>query len=324
MELIKYKKHEILPHIRHDLRNLPDGKAFGNESIDSARTKENYSLIDRGSTVKEVNQFRKEFESKLFKFKRRDLVHAIELCVQCPADCPAEQHEAFFQTTFDWYCDNYLPAGKDCVYLCEIHKDEHKFVDTSHGKIDISKDHMHIAFVPAIPAGKKHPDYKYRLNADALTRKSVLKNMHSSLQNTLDKKGIQATVYQKKSGKEKTIPLSVPQLKEITEKTGIVIDKTLTVEKLAEILSNNVELTRTLSDTVSQNQALKEQLAIAQESLQAKAVELQETQEKLNTLEASQKEVSADAWGVDSGWGTSSDWGARPGISHDIEKEINL
>ena len=89
-------------------------------------------------------------------------------------------------------------------------------------------------------------------------------------------------------------------------------------------MSNNVELTRTLSDTVSQNQALKEQLAIAQESLQAKAVELQETQEKLNTLEASQKEVSADAWGVASGWGTSSDWGARPGISHDLEKEINL
>lgn len=324
MELIKYQKHEILPHIRHDLRSMPGGRPFGNASIDSARTKDNYSLIDRGSTVKEINQYRKDFESNIFKYNRKNLVHAIELCVQCPADCPAEQHEAFFQTTFDWYCENYLPAGKDCVYLCEIHKDEHKYIQTSQGKVDISKEHMHIAFVPAIPAGKKHPGYKYRLNADALTRKSVLKGMHSSLQNTLDKKGIQATVYQKKSGKEKAIPLSVNQLKELTEKTGIVIDKTLTVEKLAEILSNNIELARIFSDTVSQNQLLKEQLATAQETLQTKSVELQEAQEKINTFESSKKEVSADAWGMDSGWGTSSDWGARPDTPHAIEKEINL
>lgn len=34
MELIKYGKTEILAHIKHDLRQLPEGKSYGNESVD--------------------------------------------------------------------------------------------------------------------------------------------------------------------------------------------------------------------------------------------------------------------------------------------------
>lgn len=66
--------------------------------------------------------------------------------------------------------------------------------------------------------------------------------MHPSMQATLDKAGIKATVYQKKSGDGKAVPLTVKQLKEITNKTGVVIDHTLTVDELANILSKNVEL----------------------------------------------------------------------------------
>ena len=79
--------------------------------------------------------------------------------------------------------------------------------------------------------------------------------MHPSLQAELDSKGIQATVYKKKSGDAKTVPLSVKQLKEITEKTGVVIDHSLTVEELGAILSKNVELSQkvdVLTTTVSE------------------------------------------------------------------------
>lgn len=255
MELTKYGGTEILAHIKHDLRQLPEGKSYGNESVDPTLSSENKSLIDRGKTAAEVNKYRKDFESKIFKYNRKNLVHAVELVIQCPSDCPPEQHEAFFQTAFDWYCNNYLPAGKDCVLVAEIHKDEHKWVETPEGLKDISKEHLHIAFVPAFPAGEKHPDYEYRLNADALTKRAVLQKMHPSLQAELDAKGIQATIYKKKSGDGKTVPLSVKQLKEITEKTGVVIGHTLTVEELGAILSKNVELSQkvdVLTSTVTE------------------------------------------------------------------------
>lgn len=256
MELTKYGGTEILAHIKHDLRQLPEGKSYGNESVDITISKEvNYSLIDRGSTAAEVNKYRKDFESEIFKYNRKNLVHAVELVIQCPSDCPPEQHEAFFRTAFDWYCNNYLPAGERCVFVAEVHKDEHKWVETPEGLKDISKEHLHIAYVPAVPAGEKHPDFEYRLNADALTKRAVLQKMHPSLQAELDSKGIQATVYKKKSGDAKTVPLSVKQLKEITEKTGVVIDHSLTVEELGAILSKNVELSQkvdVLTTTVSE------------------------------------------------------------------------
>lgn len=242
MELTKYGGTEILAHIKHDLRQLPKGKSYGNESVDTELSGKNYSLIDRGKTAKEVNQYRKDFESKIFKYNRKSLVHAVELVIQCPSDCPPEQHEAFFQTAFDWYCDKYLPAGKECVFVAEVHKDEHKWVETEKGLKDISKEHLHIVYVPAIPAGEKHPDYEYRLNADALTKRAILRDMHPSLQATLNEAGINATVYHKKSGDGKTIPLSVKQLKEITNKTGITIKKSLTIDELADILKVNQDI----------------------------------------------------------------------------------
>ena len=98
-------------------------------------------------------------------------------------------------------------------------------------------------YVPAVPAGEKHPDYEYRLNADQLTKRAVLRDMHPSLQKELEEKGIQGTVYSKKSSDGKTIGLSVKQLKEITDKYGITIDHSLTVDELAQIMEKNVELT---------------------------------------------------------------------------------
>ena len=260
MELTKFSTGgEILAHIKHDVRQIPEGKSYGNESVDSELSKTNYSLIDRGKTAAEINQYRKDFEKECFKYNRKNLVHSVELVIQCPSDCPQEQHEQFFQTAFDWYCDKYLPAGKDCVFVAEVHRDEHKFITTyENGKEiqkDISKEHLHIMYVPAVPAGEKHPDYKYRLNADQLTKRAVLRDMHPSLQKELKDKGIQGTVYSKKSSDGKTIGLSVKQLKEITEKYGITIDHSITVDELAQIMGKNVELTEkvdVLSSTVKE------------------------------------------------------------------------
>lgn len=283
MELIKYGGTEILAHIKHDLRQLPSGKSYGNESVEQELSHKNYSLIDRGKTAKEVNQYRKDFESKIFKYNRKNLVHAVELVIQCPSDCPPEQHEAFFQTTFDWYCDKYLPAGKDCVFVAEVHKDEHKLVETECGLKDISKEHLHIAYVPAVPAGKKHPGFEYRLNADALTKKAILRDMHPSLQSTLDEAGIKATVYQKKSSDGKAVPLTVKQLKEITNKTGVVIDHTLTVDELAAILSRNVELSQKVDALTAANIEQKHSLLNLNNTIAEKDHQINNLQSELKT-----------------------------------------
>lgn len=283
MELTKYGGTEILAHIKHDLRQLPQGKSYGNESVDTKLSDKNYSLIDRGKTAKEVNQYRKDFENKIFKYNRKNLVHAVELVIQCPSDCPPEQHETFFQTAFDWYCNNYLPAGKECVFVAEIHKDEHKWVETENGLKDISKEHLHIAYVPAVPAGEKHPDFEYRLNADALTKRAILRDMHPSLQATLDKAGIKATVYQKKSGDGKAVPLTVKQLKEITNKTGVVIDHTLTVDELAGILSRNVELSQKVDVLTTANTEQKHSLLHLNNKIAEKEHQISNLQSELKT-----------------------------------------
>ena len=291
MELIKYGKTEILAHIKHDLRQLPEGKSYGNESVDLNLSHQNYSLIDRGKTAKEVNQYRKDFESKIFKYNRKNLVHAVELVIQCPNDCPPEQHEAFFQTAFDWYCNNYLPAGKDCVFVAEVHKDEHKWIETPEGLKDISKEHLHLAYVPAIPAGEKHPNFEYRLNADVLTKKAILREMHPSLQTALDEAGIKATVFQKKSGDGKAVTLTVKQLKEITNKTGVVIDHTLTVDELANILSKNVELSKKVDVLTESNVTQKQNLL----HLQTKVTEREQLIHNLQSeLKAKTNTVTVD------------------------------
>lgn len=291
MELIKYGKTEILAHIKHDLRQLPEGKSYGNESVDLNLSNQNYSLLDRGKTAKEVNQYRKDFESKIFKYNRKNLVHAVELVIQCPNDCPPEQHEAFFQTAFDWYCNNYLPAGKDCVFVAEIHRDEHKWVETPEGLKDISKEHLHLAYVPAIPAGEKHPNFEYRLNADVLTKKAILREMHPSLQTALDEAGIKATVFQKKSGDGKAVTLTVKQLKEITNKTGVVIDHTLTVDELANILSKNVELSKKVDVLTESNVTQKQNLL----HLQTKVTEREQLIHNLQSeLKAKTNTVTVD------------------------------
>lgn len=320
MELTKFSTGgEILAHIKHDVRQIPEGKSYGNESVDRELSKTNYSLIDRGKTATEINQYRKDFEKECFKYNRKNLVHSVELVIQCPSDCPQEQHEQFFQTAFDWYCDRYLPAGKDCVFVAEVHRDEHKFITAyENGKElqkDISKEHLHIMYVPAVPAGEKHPEYKYRLNADQLTKRAVLRDMHPSLQKELKEKGIQGTVYSKKSSDGKTIGLSVKQLKEITEKYGITIDHSITVDELAQIIGKNAELTEkvdALSSSVTEkNKNISEltktlsfrdhQLEALRNDLQTKSTDLSSDKEvaelksKLQEKEVENAKIKATA-----------------------------
>lgn len=288
MELKKYQAPKVTYQIKHNLRCLPEGKNYGNESIISDLTPNNYSLIDRGKSAEDVMKYRRDFEKKVFRYNRKNIVRAVELIIQRPADCPPEQRKAFFQASFEWYCDNFLPAQKDCVLTAEVHRDEHHYTPT--GEM-ISKEHLHILYVPAVE-DKKHDGYQYRLCADELTRKATLKKMHPSLQKELDDRGIHATVYKKKATAGKSIPLSTSQLKEITRLTGVTIDCSMTVDELSRIISENIQL-RSVETTCKQ---LEKQLRQAEQEI-----------ENLKTKNA--KITQDKDWGFSSGWGSSSSWG---------------
>ena len=259
-EITKFGASEVAFHIKHDLREIPEGKDYGNESIIPEKSKDNYSLLDRCQTAAEANKYRKQIEKECFSYNRKNLVHAVEVVVQCPADCPPEQKEAFFRESYNYICST-LPMGERCVFVAEVHVDEKHYSPT--GEM-ISKDHLHVMYVPGVP-DTKHDGFDYKLCADELTKRAKLREFHPGLQSHLDSHGIKATVYSKKEGDGKTIGLSVKQLKEITEKTGLKIDKSITVDQLAEILKVNRDIT------------------IYDKRLQA---QLQEREEKIATLSA--------------------------------------
>ena len=165
-ELTKFGASEVAYHIRHDLRDLPAGKAYGNEAVDSSLSRGNYSLLKgRCQTAVEANKYRKKIEEEVFKYNRKNLVHAVEIVVQCPSNCPADQKEAFFQETYKYICST-LPMGERSVFVAQVHVDERHYSPT--GKM-ISKDHLHVMYVPAIK-DTKHEGYEYRLCADQLTK----------------------------------------------------------------------------------------------------------------------------------------------------------
>ena len=294
-EMTKFKSADTAPHIRHDLRELPPGKSYGNESVDPSLSGKNYSLIKgRCQNFREANAYRKDLEKEIFRYKRKDLVHAVEIVVQCPADCPETQKEVFFQETYNYICST-LPMGDRCVFVAQVHVDEKHYSPT--GEM-ISKDHLHVMYVPAVK-DSKHDGYEYKLCADELTKKARLKEFHPGLQEHLDKAGIDATVYRKKKGDGKAVSLSVDQLKELTEKTGITIDHSFTVDELSSIIRSNIHKDRQLIELKTELDETKEKLSLSQSREQ-------ELESKLRSYEASR---TTSTWGHEPGWGTSSGWG---------------
>lgn len=334
-ELTKFGSSEVFAHIRHDMREIPAKKSYGNEDIDPSLTQRNYSLLEgRCRNAKEANAYRKELEKELYKYNRKNLVHAVEICVQCPSDCPTEQKESFFRETYHYICST-LPMGERCVFVAQVHVDERHYSPT--GKM-ISKDHLHVMYVPAVK-DTKHTGFEYRLCADQLTKKARLKAFHPGLQKHLEATGIHATVYRKKSGDGKAVSLSVDQLKELTKKTGITLDHSLTVDELAEVINSNIlhekhvkffrtELAKKQSviedlSADRQTEQLRQRIAELEKDLAQARTHEKDLEAKIERLEEKEKTTTAvtrHAWGHDAGWGNTPGWGTRT-PSNDIIKE---
>lgn len=218
--------NDTINFIRHNMRELPIGKTYGNTSVNTELSKNNYRLIDRGKTAAEINEYRKNIENKLYRYKRKNPVKSVEIVIQKPEDCIDEK--LFFKECLN-YVVSTLPMGEKSVFMAEVHKDEHKIVNG----VDISKPHLHIMFIPTMK-DEKHSEFEYKLSSKDITGRNYFRNFHPELQRWLDEKGVKGTVLNKnKSGK--SFKLTVAQLKEFTDSTGVVIDGSKTLDELAEL-----------------------------------------------------------------------------------------
>lgn len=258
--------------IRHNIREFPDGHCYTNEHVDLSKSQDNYSLIRRGSTAKEIDEYRKEIESECFRYNRKNLIHANEVVCTLPADCPPEQERQFFEETYNYICST-LPMGERCIFLAEVHADEGTILKDGKTVVQGAK-HMHVMYVPAVP-DRKHDDYDYKLCSDELTKRSVLKQWHPNYQAWLDDAGVHATVA---SGITSGSGISVKAMKEITQQTGLSLD---------------------------QIKGLQHDLDVAHDEIQKLQHDLDAAHEQIRSLEATLK---SPTWGEHS-WGQSLSWG---------------
>lgn len=215
------KKHgsDTLFFIRHNMRELPPDKVPKNIEIDKNRINDNYSIIKRGNTADEINKYRHEISAEIFKYKRKNLVQSVEICITLPQDCPAEQEKDFFKESVN-YVASTLPMGEKCIFLAEIHADE-GHVQKDGITVVQGEKHLHIMYVPAVK-DSKHEGYEYKLSAHELTSLTKLKQFHPRFQKWLDDAGIKATVNSGITGGKN---ISVDVMKAITKETGLTLDQ---------------------------------------------------------------------------------------------------
>ena len=271
----------IVGVIKHSIREFDDGICRTNEDIDLERTKENYSLIRRGETAKEIENYRKEIENEIFHYKRKNIVHANEVVCTMPKDCPPEQEQAFMEESFKYICST-LPMGERCVFLAEVHKDEK----------ECGQPHLHVMYVPAVK-DPKHEDYEYKLCSDELTKRAVLKQWHPNYQRWLDDAGVHATVA---NGATEGRGISVKALKEITQETGLTLSEIKELDKENKILKEHVQHQDVKIDLLHTEIQTKDSLIIQAESKDISVEnEISELKEKLSEKEHHYQQLKSKA-----------------------------
>lgn len=232
MHMARIEKYStgIVGVIKHNIREFKDGICPTNMEVDPEKIGENYSIIRRGETAKDIEKYRKKIEGECFHYNRKNIVRCNEVVCTLPANCPPEQERAFFEESYKYICST-LPMGEKCVFLAEVHCDEGRVLKDG-VTVAQGQKHLHVMYVPAVP-DTKHEGYDFRLCSDELTKRAVLKQWHPNYQKWLDDAGVQATVA---SGVTSGKGISVKSLKEISKETGLSLEQIKFLEKENEKL----------------------------------------------------------------------------------------
>lgn len=284
----------IVGVIKHNIREFKDGICPTNTEVDPEKISENYSIIRRGETAKEIEKYRKEIESECFHYNRKNIVRCNEVICTLPTDCPPEQERAFFEESYKYICST-IPMGERAVFLAEVHCDEGQVLKDGE-TVAQGQKHLHVMYVPAVE-DKKHDDYDYKLCSDELTKRAVLKQWHPNYQKWLDDAGVQATVA---SGVTSGKGISVKSMKEISKETGLNLDQIKSLERENKKLNSKL-MEKEQELAVSQQTISKKDFIISdlkdyardcdseietlQTKLETKEIELQKEKSRENTAE---------------------------------------
>lgn len=262
-------------------------------------TRDNY-FEHRAEIQKLEYQHYKDRKSELYCYNRKDVNTMVNVVVTLPKELTSENDiDLFFDKTVSFISERY---GSENLISAVRHADEK----------EIGREHIHVSFIPAceidhekLIAKKNHvkamEDYKEKISANDVITKRDIQTVHRDFQKYIDDAGLKCKVVTKLEGSGKSINLSVEQLKEITNKTGITIDKPITIDDFVEMVTRN----REIEIVDSKLKAKVEELEKENSALREKVQSLEKQLEHQHTWQRSQEPPSS--WGHDrnNGWGAS-------------------
>jgi len=252
--------------LRHNNRLIVHDK---NTDIDPERTKQNYSLTPyisipksdyykkRGDIRKQEYDHYQQRKKELYCYNRSDVKTMAGCIVTLPKEISAAAEQAdFFKSVTDFLSERY---GSPNVVSVTIHYDEGRLVTqklSGGNTVEtflVGQPHLHFNWIPACRidhaalSAKSHhctgmDHYNEKISANDVINKKDLQTLHKDLQKYLKDHGVSGQVLLKKVGEGKSLNLTVSQLKELSDRTGSVIDQSLSIEKLADILNENRDL----------------------------------------------------------------------------------
>src|SRR5699024_1965765 len=164
---MKFTRGSIGSLTRHYERYKKDGEyiRFGNQDIDTERTRLNYNLAEEKNQL----EFIKKRTSEVRCLNRKDVNVMTSWVVTLPEKIKTdEEQKLFFKETYKFLENKY---GKENIVSSYVHLDE-------------TTPHMHFAFIPVV-RDKKRGDLK--VSAKECITRYDLKKFHPELENHMEK-----------------------------------------------------------------------------------------------------------------------------------------
>lgn len=151
----------------HMLSHYDRTKDNLNDNIDQTKTHLNYNLAAELQPLRQT-EFIHQRLAEVRVQKRKDVNVLCDWVVTVPKDLPIEEHQNFFQGTYDFLKYRY---GSENVISAYVHMDE-------------KTPHIHFAFMPIIPDKKRGG---FKLSAKETITRTDLRTFHDSLSLSLRK-----------------------------------------------------------------------------------------------------------------------------------------
>lgn len=171
--LTKYTKSQLghlLKHIERAKDNKGNYIKFSNQSIDLAKTVQNYELHHRGDGLSNYD-FIVGFAEKNNALKRKDVNFLCSWVVTLPESLkgsPTEEQRKFFEESYKFIGSRY---GKQNIVFATVHNDE-------------TTPHIHMGFVPVVYDKTKG---KTKVSAKEVVTRQDLQTFHKDLDQHMKK-----------------------------------------------------------------------------------------------------------------------------------------